>query len=254
MQDLYKKIIDLVIKSGKRIKDKAGHIEDIGVTKKYLTDEDLQIERELTTLIKSTYPQHAIFAEEEHDIYEQADDVWLMDPISGTGAFIRGEDSYSIVISHVHKKEVLFSVIYVPALDEFYFAKKGQGAFLNNQQIYVSNKENNFKLIDFICNEWKSDPAVMKLKDDLNQFTIEETISGEAANYCKIAVGRADGIVVLAKDIFSATAGSLIIREAGGYFANLQGSIELQPKDHAFIGGNKDAYQILVDLVKTNGL
>lgn len=254
MEDIYKQIIDCVLLSGRRIKEKAGHIKDIGVTKEFLTEEDLRIERELTVLIKNNCPEHAIFAEEENDVYKYADDIWLMDPISGTGAFIRGENSYSIVISHVHKKEILFSVIYVPALDELYTAKKGEGTFLNNKQIFVSNRENNFSVIDFICREWENNPLVAKFKNELKQFKVEEIVSGEAANYCKVATGKADGVVCFVKDIFSATAGSLIIREAGGYFTNLLGNIELQSNDSTFIAGNPSAYKTLFNLAKTNGL
>lgn len=254
MEELYKQVIDCVLVSGRRIKEKAGHIKDIGVTKEYLTEEDLKIERELTALIKKIYPQHAIFAEEENDVYKYADDIWLMDPISGTGAFIRGEASYSIVISHVHQKEILFSVIYVPAFDELYLAKKGMGTFLNDQRVNVSRKEKDFSVIAFICSEWKNSPSVIKFENDLKQFKVEETISGEAANYCKVATGKADGVVCFVKDIFSAAAGSLIIREAGGSFSNLQGNIELQSNDSTFIAGNPSTYKTLFDLAKTNGL
>lgn len=47
MDAFYQKITEYMVESGTRLREKAGSMKDIGVGKKYLTEEDLRIEREL---------------------------------------------------------------------------------------------------------------------------------------------------------------------------------------------------------------
>jgi len=71
-----------------------------------------------------------------------------------------------------------------------------------------------------------------------------------AVNYCSVASGRADGIVVFTKDAFPEFAGQLIIKEAGGKFTNIQGSEKLLSDDRIFVGGNLKSYKTIYPLVK----
>src|SRR3989344_2596434 len=88
---MYEQVIDFVKQAGERLREKAGSLPDIGVTKRFLTEEDLRIEREFAELIKTFGPDHRLYAEEEHDFFETSDNVWVMDPISGTRLFMNGE-------------------------------------------------------------------------------------------------------------------------------------------------------------------
>ena len=69
-------------------------------------------------------------------------------------------------------------------------------------------------------------------------------------NYCAVASGRADGIIAFTKDAFPEFAGSLIIKEAGGKFTNIEGSNNIAPTDRIFIGGNMESYKELFGLVR----
>lgn len=51
MEQLYNDIIQYITSAGRRIKKEAGTIADIGETKQYVTQEDLNIERGLKELI-----------------------------------------------------------------------------------------------------------------------------------------------------------------------------------------------------------
>lgn len=137
MNQVYKKIIKQIIISGKRLKRKAGKIKDIGVTKKYLTKEDIRIERELKKIAKGNNPQCEFYAEEENENFLSAEDVWVADPISGTHVFIAGLPHYGIVVSHLKNQKVQFAAVYDPSMDELYTAYWGKGTFLSNHKITV---------------------------------------------------------------------------------------------------------------------
>src|SRR3989338_6548124 len=135
---MYDKVTEFVKNAGERLREKAGNISDIGVRKDFLTEEDLRIEREFGELIKTFGPDHKLFAEEEHDFFEAADNVWVMDPISGTSVFIRGLPHYGIVVSHVVKGKVIFAVAYDPSMRDIYVAEEGKGTFFNDRKQSVA--------------------------------------------------------------------------------------------------------------------
>ena len=80
---VYDEVIAFIIKSGQRLAKEAGKIQDIGVTKKFLTHEDLAIERGLKKIIKKHDSSHELFAEEENFKFIKSKNIWVADPISG---------------------------------------------------------------------------------------------------------------------------------------------------------------------------
>jgi len=46
---------------------------------------------------------------------------------------------FSVCIALMHKTELVLGIIYAPAIDEFYFAEKGNGAYSNGVKIRVSD-------------------------------------------------------------------------------------------------------------------
>src|SRR3989338_6115527 len=100
MEKIYTEIIAFMVSSCKRIATRAGKIKDIGIKKQWLTEEDIAIERGLKEIIQKHHPNHAFFAEEEHDSFPENENVWIADPISGTRTFIDGLPHYGIVVAY----------------------------------------------------------------------------------------------------------------------------------------------------------
>ena len=76
MEKIYTEMIAFMVSSGKRIATKAGKIKDIGVKKQWLTEEDIAIERGMKEIIQKHHPNHAFFAEEEHDSFPENENVF----------------------------------------------------------------------------------------------------------------------------------------------------------------------------------
>lgn len=249
MHSDYQLIIHYMLSCGKRIKDKAGKIEDIGVLKKYLTDEDLQIERGFVDIIKNFAGDHVVFAEEENDKFEQRDNIWIMDPISGTKTFINGLPHYAIVCSHLHKGEVVFACVYDPSVEEIYVAEKGKGASLNGRSINVSEKEDSMVLFN-LSEKWEGTAEGKKYFSALFDNKVFRNTNSFAINYAWVAAGKFSGIFAMTKDTFPEYAGQLLIEEAGGIFTNDRGEINIKPDDRIFIGGSKDIHRKLIAIIK----
>lgn len=246
MDELYKKVIEQVIVSGKRIREKSGKIQDIGTTKKNLTEEDIKIERELKQLIKEFNPRHEFYAEEENKDFLDTQDVWVVDPISGTHVFIDGLPHYGIVVAHVHNHEVQFAVVYDPSMDDLYTAYRNKGAYLNGKRISIKNAPSGVpKIIFNLSLGWKDTASARKIFYELSRFDLYRVLSSHAINDSLVACGKYNGVVCLGKDSFPYFASSLIIKEAGGVFTNIDGEENIKPSDRIFIGGDKETYRKL---------
>ncbi|OGF03870.1 MAG: hypothetical protein A3H14_02540 [Candidatus Doudnabacteria bacterium RIFCSPLOWO2_12_FULL_49_8] len=246
----YHKIIDFRVASGKRLATRAGNIVDIGITKVHLTEEDLAIERGLQNIIASFGTNHILYAEEEHDLFQNSDNLWVVDPISGTSGFIKGApNSYSIVISHLVNHMTVFAAVYNPTADELFTAFAGKGAFLNNRPIKVSQAHSKVILRPSIA--WKRPEVIEKVANLLSGYMVENNWNSIAVEYCAVACGRVDGIATFTKDAFPEFAGGFIIQEAGGKFTNIEGATNINPSDRVFVGGNPEFYDELFTLIKT---
>lgn len=251
MQQLYEKIIQSILDAGKRIKGRAGVIDDIGITKKYLTEEDVRIERDLKELIVGMAPDHKFCAEEENKEFINADDVWVVDPISGTSTFIAGLPHFGIVVSHVHKGETIFAAVYDPLMDELFTAYKNGGSFLNGKKFTMpQGREPLSRILVGVAYD-SIDPKVSQgVFESLSDVNLFRNRNSFGVNYCHVAYGRYSGVLALEKDSFPEYAGKLIIEEAGGIFTNKDAEKNIKFSDRVFIGGNIETYKMIQEKTK----
>src|ERR1700761_5890122 len=64
---------------------------------------------------------------------------WIIDPLDGTTNFIHGLPVYSVSIALQEYDELVLGVVYEINQDECFYARKGEPAYLNGNQIKVSN-------------------------------------------------------------------------------------------------------------------
>lgn len=248
MQTNYQQILSFMILSGERLVTRAGKIADIGITKTDLTEEDIAIESGFKEIVTQFGPDHVLYGEEENDMFQVSDNVWVVDPISSTASFIAGLPHYSIVVAHLIKGSVVFAAVYDPAVNEMFTAYKGKGAFLNGEPIKPSGDQN--KLVFLESAAWKNPEIIVRVREVIKNYFLERNKFSFAVNYCWVACGRFDGVVSFTKDSFPEFAGSFIIQEAGGQFTNIKGESDIDPADRIFVGGNKRVYEDVFAKVK----
>lgn len=243
MEALYNELTDYLQEAGQQLVALQADAKDIGITKANVTEQDLKIERALTEMVLTSHPDHKIFAEEEHAIFENAENIWVFDPISATRAYIEGRQHYASVISHIQNGVTQFAAVYDPSANELFTAQPDKGAFLNGKAIHVSSADQTL-LNNTASSLYNSDEAV-RLRAATEDFNPLRNEVSFAVNYCWVADGRFDGVISVAKDSFPEFAGALIISEAGGKLTNINGGA-IQPDDRLFIGGNPAMYDELL--------
>jgi len=250
---MYEKVIGFVKNAGERLREKAGTLPDIGIAKRFLTEEDLRIEREFGELIKTFGPDHKLYAEEEHDFFEAAENVWVMDPISGTSLFMRGLPHYAIVASHIKKGKVAFSCVFDPSMQHLYVAEAGKGTMLNGKKSSPpAISDTAFPhVIVHISESWDHSGLAIRFASELTEFAMHHRIPMSiGVGYSYVATGKFDGIIALTKDSFPDFAGSLIVREAGGIFTNKDGSNDIKPTDRVFVAAHPSLHLRLLEITR----
>lgn len=145
-QIILKDINDIAIKAGKSVLEI--YNQDFKISYKDdnspLSEADI-ISNEIicNELAKFSLP---ILSEENKTLpYEQRKNweyFWCIDPIDGTKEFINKNGEFTINIALIYKDTPVLGVVYAPALDLLYSAKKGEGAFKNSIKLPLQRNEN----------------------------------------------------------------------------------------------------------------
>lgn len=222
---MYSDIINLAVASGDSLVKLAGKIQDIGIKKQYLTEKDLEIERNFLQLINTFSGDHSLFAEEENDEFKQSQNVWVIDPISNTFNFVHGFPHYAVVVSHIFKGETVFALVYDPSIKELFLAEKGKGVSLNGEKIFVNTRQSEFCIMYDYAKEKTSDEIGFEIMSGLNKLgKVKKSWGSMGLQYAYVACGRASATVSVNRDIFPEIAGELIVTEAGGKVTDFQGN------------------------------
>ncbi len=189
-----------------------------------VTDTDYHSEQIILSAIHSHFPGHRIIAEESGTSGNDREYTWYVDPIDGTSNFVTGIPYFSVSIGVAHRGDIILGAVYNPIVDEFYFAEKGGGAFLNNEPIRVSGRT---KLSDAYAatafSEQETNVSTgLKTADILIRSCRRVVINfAPALDLCNIARGRLDLLIDNGSVPVDHAAGSIILSEAGGYLQNL---------------------------------
>ena len=103
-----------------------------------VTEADLAAEEVIKSSLARHFPGYGFYGEETGQHAMGAESIWLVDPIDGTKSFVREAPFFSTQIGLMRAGELVVGVSSAPAYDEFAWAEKGAGAFLNKERVRVS--------------------------------------------------------------------------------------------------------------------
>lgn len=83
-----------------------------------VTEIDRAVERRLRGLIAARHPGHGLIGEELGEDRPDAEWVWTLDPIDGTGAFISGLPTFTTLIALLHEGSPVLGLIDQPIAGE----------------------------------------------------------------------------------------------------------------------------------------
>ncbi|HEC29377.1 MAG TPA: inositol-1-monophosphatase [Gammaproteobacteria bacterium] len=209
----------------------ADRLDTLAVTSKarndFVTDVDRMAEQEIISVLRKSYPDHGILAEETGSQGASEEFCWVIDPLDGTTNYIRGFPQFAVSIAFKQKGRLEQGVIYDPVRQELYTASRGAGAQLNNRRIRVSPKkdlEGALLGTGFPFKQQEHLDAYLEMFKALFPDTAGIRRAGAASlDLAYVAAGRLDGFWEMGLSEWDMAAGVLLIKEAGGIVTNLRG-------------------------------
>lgn len=191
-------------------------VEEAKGPQDFVSAADRAVEALIKERIHAAYPDDAVLAEEGGGAIGRA--LWLIDPIDGTLNFVHGVRYWCISIAFVLAGDRRLGAIYDPSLDELFWAAKGEGAWCDDVRLSVSPRDRLDHAL--VCAGYVSRhelEAHLALKRRLHQAgAAVKDMGAGALMLAHVAAGRFDAFVEPHMHPWDASAGLLLVEEAGG--------------------------------------
>lgn len=199
-----------------RAKQNEGFVQTKGV-QDFVTEADIAAERFIREQVAKNYPDDTVLGEEDGG-EGTLDKVWIVDPIDGTTNFMRGLPEWGVSIAYIADGHITHGVIYLPDLDNMAYARKGQGAYLNDQAIHVSKTKVARDAIVAVGSSAKTELAhyISTIEALLAQGFVYRRNGAACFELVSVAAGRLDAYSEEYLNCWDAMAGLLLVEEAGG--------------------------------------
>ena len=220
----------------------------------FVSNIDKEAESVIVDALHRTYPEHGILGEEHGQSFESAEFTWIIDPLDGTTNFLQGIPHFCISIALQKGRQLEHGVIYDPVRNETFVASRGYGAHLNGKRIRVSQRT---RLEEMVLGTGIPPAAVVPhldaYMDTLKNFTAScraiRRAGSAALDLAYVAAGRADGFWEIGLSPWDIAAGTVLVREAGGFVGDLSGGDDFM-KSGNIVAANPKCFKLMVQQLK----
>lgn len=189
-----------------------------------VTVADLQAEHAIRQVLGERFPEYGFHGEETGVTAGNSEYRWLVDPIDGTKAFIRGYPMFSTQIALMRGERIILGVSSAPVYGQLAYAERGRGAWLDEARLQVSEIDRvedcalsagNLKSLAS-GSRWEAYGRLVARVNRIRGY-------GDFLHYHLLAQGAIDVVIESDVNILDIAALSVIVEEAGGQFTDLDG-------------------------------
>jgi myo-inositol-1(or 4)-monophosphatase len=232
------------------------HVDRLDVRAKsrndFVTEVDRNAEEAIIQVLRATYPDHAILAEES-GARGKGDFEWVIDPLDGTTNYLHGFPQFGVSIALRHRGRLECGVVYDPLREEMFTAARGGGAQLNDRRVRVGNRKSlDGALIGtgFPFREQRHLDAYLGMLRSMIEATAGVRRPGSASlDFAYVACGRTDGFWEVGLAEWDFAAGALLVKEAGGTVSDLAGGSRHFETGNV-VAGNLKVHQAMLQTLK----
>jgi len=198
--------------------------DDLAVTAKGVQDIVSNADKEIEALIRArlaeAFPADGFFGEESGrgDGVDPARGLWVVDPVDGTDNFVRGMPGWCVSVAFVVGREVEIGVLYDPVNDEFFAARRGRGATLNDRRLAPKSAAGFREGIVAVGYSLRRPPANTTAVIDrlLAEQGMFQRLGSGALMIAYVAAGRYIGFFEAHINAWDCLAAVAVVRESGG--------------------------------------
>jgi myo-inositol-1(or 4)-monophosphatase len=193
-----------------------------------LTEADVAAQRVLARVLPAIRPGTVIGEEMSRDQQLErwlagAGGLWCVDPVDGTSNFVNGLPYFAVSVALLLEGRPVLGVVYNPVAEEVFYAELGRGAFLNGEKLPIKTRVPPLGAamagVDF-----------KRLPRPLGErlaaappYASQRNYGASTLDWCYTAAGRFDVYVHGGQKLWDYAAGALVLAEAGGAMATLEG-------------------------------
>ncbi len=210
---------------------------------------DYESNKIISDWLRTRYPEDSIFSEESNpdfDAIRTTRRTWIIDPLDGTGSFLKGNDDFSILVALCELLTPVFGAMLFPARNKLLVGGEDVWTTCNGMPISVS-RSTQFRPKGLYIRNWDVD----------DQSLVAPAVDSGAA-LCAVAEGTLDGAIIkmVSHRDWDVAAPSAIIEAAGGRITTESG--EEVPFGHKtppyqyFVASNGILHEQLLELLRQN--
>jgi myo-inositol-1(or 4)-monophosphatase len=192
-----------------------------------VTEADRAAEAVMRRLIKAQFPQHGIVGEEFGNEREDADYVWVLDPIDGTKSFIAGFPTWGTLIGLLHKGMPVFGMMHQPYIGERFSGDNGVANYRGPSGERRLTVRRCASLAE--ATSYTTSPLLMNAADRTAFGRVESQVrltryGGDCYSYCMLAAGHLDLVIETELKSYDIAALIPIVTGAGGIVTTWEGN------------------------------
>jgi len=189
-----------------------------------VTRADRDAERVVRAWVERHFPDDGILGEEFGETRPGAPRRWLVDPVDGTRAFVKGVPLWGTLVAVAEGERVIAGAAEFPALGERLVAARGEGCWWNGARCHVSSVATLAE-----ATVLATDVGFLKSPDRGERWRALSTrvanarTWGDCYGYLLVAIGRAELMADGSLSPWDAAALQVAVEEAGGTFTDWHG-------------------------------
>jgi myo-inositol-1(or 4)-monophosphatase len=219
-----------------------------------VTQADLASQEVVRRTVLGAFPDHCLLGEEkapDEILADRAEYRWIVDPLDGTTNYVHGVPHYCVSLALERNGDLLVGAVYDPVLDECFTAAAGQGARLNARPIHTSEVgvlSEALAAVGFPPSVSRDSPDLLLFLEMVCRCQAIRRTGSAALNLCYLASGRFDLAWSYSTNIWDVAAGTLILREAGGWMTSTTGGDFSLEKAHFLAAANRALHTQLCEI------
>lgn len=191
-----------------------------------VTEADRGAEAVMRRMINASFPQHGIVGEEFGNEREDADYVWVLDPIDGTKSFISGFPIWGTLIALMHRGQPVYGMMHQPYIGERFTGDNRSATYRGSGGQRTLSVRRCESLGDATL--FTTSPLLMNEADRAAFTRVQDEVrlarfGGDCYSYCMLAAGHVDLVIETELKPYDIAALIPIITGAGGVITTWEG-------------------------------
>ena len=205
-----------------------------------VTQADREAEQAARELIMKHYPEHGILGEEFPAHQQDADYLWVIDPIDGTRLFMTGMPTFALLLGLAYKGEFILGVIDHAALGDRWVGANGHGTRFNGETVHArSCQQLNAAVLCRPGYEWHTEGHDASI-DAVDQHVHWSRWGIAPYDYGLVASGHLDLVINMGPRVHDYAALEPVVRNAGGCVVDWYGErVRIGSPEHIIVAGDE---------------